>query len=81
VAIPGDELLRIPILGTSVNKGEEKGRSPDMEPRPSARAAYGESLRYRTVNFQFLLWLPAMFGFWSSALPHTSCAPLVTVAL
>src|SRR5215217_4530317 len=28
---------------TPLNRGKSKGRSPDMEPRPSARAAYVES--------------------------------------
>ena len=65
---------------TRVNKGERKGRSPDMKPRPSARAAYGEPY-LRTVNLQFLGWLPAWVEFWSSALPARSCAPVVTVAL
>src|SRR5215207_7621058 len=36
------ELPRIHLPRTRVDKGKEKGRSPDMEPRPSARAAYGE---------------------------------------
>jgi hypothetical protein len=75
------EFPSIPLLRTRVNKGKQKGRGSISGLRPSARAAYGESLSYRTLNVQFLGWLPAMFGFWSSALPAKSCAPLVTVAL
>ena len=74
------QLRRIPLPRTPMNKGVRKGRSPEMEPRPSARAAYSKPYP-RTVNFQFLLWLPAIFGFWSRALPAKSCAPVVTVAL
>jgi hypothetical protein len=75
------ELRRIHLLGTSVNKGKKKSRSPDMEPRPSAVRLTSSLPCYWTVNFQLLDWLPAMVGFWSSALPAKSCAPVVTVAL
>src|SRR5215210_7746511 len=36
------QLRRIHLPRTWVNRGKSKGRSPDMEPRPSARAAYVE---------------------------------------
>src|SRR5215218_9736274 len=39
---PAFGLPRIHLPRTPVNRGKSKGRSPDMEPRPSARAAYGE---------------------------------------
>jgi hypothetical protein len=74
---PGYELRIIPLPRTWVNKGKEKGRSPG--PPPVRLMASLPS--YWTVNFQLLLWLPTTFGFWSSALPAKSCAPLVTVAL
>jgi hypothetical protein len=74
-------LPRMPLPGTSVNKGMKKGRSPDMEPPPFARTAHGEPY-LRTVNFQFLGWL-SLLGVWSwsSRLPAKSCASVVTVAL
>jgi hypothetical protein len=75
-------LGRIHLLRTRVNKGKEKGPDPDIELRLSVRAAYAESLpSYWTLNFQLLGWLPAVFRFWSRALPAKSCAPVVTVAL
>src|SRR5215203_4484179 len=39
---PASGLPRIPLPRTWVNRGKSKDRSPDMEPRPSARAAYVE---------------------------------------
>jgi hypothetical protein len=73
----GYELQRIPLPRTPVNRGKSKGRSPGPPP-----VRLTSSLPcYWTMNFQLLDWLPAIFGFWSSALPAKSCAPVVTVAL
>jgi hypothetical protein len=79
---PAYQLLRILLLRGWVNKGQKgKGRGALSSPDPPPVRLTASLPSYWTLNFQLLDWLPAMFGFWSSALPVKSCAPVVTVAL
>jgi hypothetical protein len=78
----GYGLRRILFLRGWVNKGQKrKGRGALSSPGPPPVRLTASLPSYWTVNFQVLDWLPSMFGFWSSALPVKSCAPVVTVAL
>jgi hypothetical protein len=50
---PASELLRIPILGTSVNKGKKKGRAP-KEPDPRLTSHYLRTDRRTVVTRLFV---------------------------
>jgi hypothetical protein len=75
------ELRRFSLLSTWANNRTRKGRDALSSPGPPPVRLAASLPCYWTVNFQLLLWLPVMFGFWSSALPAKSFAPVVTVAL
>src|SRR5215207_10816818 len=60
---------------------DTRAGAPIWSPGPPPARLTASLPSYWTLNVQLLGWLFARFGFWSSALPAKSCAPLVTVAL
>ena len=79
---PGNGLPRLPLLGTSVNKGKEKARA--VRPRPLTKA-----LRYLfllapphffTVKNHTFGWGSASTEFWSRLLSAISVTSVVMVA-